>query len=170
MLSLIVQAEFLAMNITISGGSGFVGRRLLKVLGAAGHSLHVLSRHAGTNLPAGVRLSVWDPMKEMPLRESLENAHAFIHLAGEPVAQRWTPEVKHRIRESRVRGTRRLVEALASLAKRPEVLVSASAVGYYGSRGDELLDESSPAGSGFLPEICLEWEREAQAAAGLGMR
>jgi len=158
------------MNITISGASGFIGRRLLKVLGSAGHSLHVLSRHAGANMPAGVRLSVWDPMKGQPPRESLENADAVVHLAGEPVAQRWTPEVKRRIRESRVEGTRRLVESLSALPRRPGVLVAASAVGYYGSRGDELLDESSPPGAGFLPEVCVAWEKEAQAAATLGMR
>jgi uncharacterized protein (TIGR01777 family) len=158
------------MNITISGASGFIGRRLLKVLGSAGHSLHVLSRHAGANMPPGVRLSVWDPMKGQPPRESLENAEAVINLAGEPVAQRWTAEVKRRIRESRVLGTRHLVEALSSLPRRPGVLVAASAVGYYGSRGDELLDESSPPGEGFLPEVCVAWEKEAHAAAALGMR
>jgi uncharacterized protein len=158
------------MNITISGASGFIGRRLLKVLGSAGHGLHVLSRHGGMNLPAGVRLSVWDPMKGTPPRESLENADAVIHLAGEPVPQRWTAEVKRRIRESRVDGTRRLVEALSSLPRRPGALVAASAVGYYGSRGDELLDESSSPGHGFLPEVCVAWEKEAQAAAALGMR
>jgi uncharacterized protein len=158
------------MNITISGATGFIGRRLLKVLASAGHRLHVLSRHAGANMPPGVRLSAWDPMAGEPPRESLESADAVVHLAGEPVAQRWTPEVKRRIRDSRIQGTRHLVEALASLPRRPEVLVSASAVGYYGSRGDERLDESSPPGTGFLPEVCSAWEREAQAAAALGMR
>jgi len=158
------------MNITISGASGFIGRRLLKVLGGAGHRLHVLSRHAGANMPNGIRLSVWDPLKEAPPRESLEGADAVIHLAGEPVAQRWTAEAKRRIHESRVAGTRRLVEALAALPRRPGVLVSASAVGYYGSRGEELLDESSPPGSGFLPEVCVAWEKEAEAASSLGMR
>jgi uncharacterized protein (TIGR01777 family) len=122
------------------------------------------------NLPAGVRLSVWDPMKGQPPRESLDRADAIVHLAGEPVAQRWTAEVKRRIRESRVEGTRRLVEALSALPRRPGVLVTASAVGYYGARGDELLDESSPPGAGFLPEVCVAWENEAQAAAALGMR
>jgi uncharacterized protein (TIGR01777 family) len=158
------------MNITISGASGFIGRRLLKNLASAGHSLHVLTRHAGANMPPGVRLSVWDPMKGQPPRESLENANAIIHLAGEPVAQRWTPEVKQRIRDSRVEGTRQLVEALSALPRGPNVLVAASAVGYYGSRGDELLDESSPPGTGYLAETCVAWEREAQAAKALGMR
>jgi len=158
------------MRITISGASGFIGRRLLKVLGGAGHELHVLSRHAGTNLPTGVKLSVWDPMQGPPPRESLEAADAVVHLAGEPVAQRWTAEVKRRIRESRVAGTRRLVEALAALPRRPAALVSASAVGYYGSRGDEVLEESALPGNGFLPEVSAAWEREAQAAEALGMR
>ncbi len=157
------------MNITISGASGLIGRRLLKALGASGHALHILSRHAGTNVPNGVRLSPWDPAKAPP-RESLEAADAVVHLAGEPVAQRWTPEVKRRIRESRVEGTRRLVEALAGVSRKPAVLVCASAIGYYGDRGDELLDESAPPGSGFLPEVCVAWEREAQRAAAVGLR
>ena len=158
------------MNVTISGASGFIGRRLLKVLGGAGHSLHVLSRHAGTNLPNGVRLSVWDPMNGTPPRESVDNADVVIHLTGEPVAHRWNAEIKRRIRDSRVAGTRHLVEALAALPRRPAALISASGVGYYGSRGDETLEESSPAGKDFLAEVCVAWEREAQAAETLGMR
>ncbi len=158
------------MNVTISGASGFIGRRLLKVLGGAGHSLHVLSRHAGTNLPNGVRLSVWDPVNGTPPRESVENADVVIHLTGEPVAHRWNAEIKRRIRDSRVAGTRHLVEAVAALPRRPAALISASGVGYYGSRGDETLEESSPAGKDFLAEVCVAWEREAQAAETLGMR
>ena len=102
------------MNITISGASGLVGRHLLVVLGSEGHKLHVLSRHAGTNLPAGVKLTVWDP-KSLPPQAGLENADAVIHLAGEPVAQRWTTEARRRIRESRVGSTERLVEAMRIL-------------------------------------------------------
>ena len=158
------------MNIAISGASGFIGRQLLKSLAKAGHSLHVLSRHAGTNLPAGVRISTWDPLKGPPPAESLREADAIVHLAGEPVAQRWTAQAKRRIRESRVAGTRNLVEALATLTRRPEALICASAIGYYGSRGDEILTESSAPGSGFLPELCVAWETEAQAAEALGIR
>jgi uncharacterized protein len=157
------------MNITISGASGLVGRRLLQVLGAASHNLHVLSRRPGTNLPNGVRLSVWD-LGGLPPPASLESADAVVHLAGEPVAQRWTTDAKRRIRESRVIGTQRLVEALSRLQRPPGALVSASAVGYYGSRGDEILTESSPPASGFLPEVCVEWERAAQQASSLGIR
>ena len=157
------------MNITISGASGLVGRRLLRVLGSEAHKLHVLGRHAGTNLPNGVKLTVWDP-KSLPPIASLENADAVIHLAGEPVAQRWSAEAKRRIRESRVGSTERLVEAISKLPRPPRCLVCASAVGYYGSRGDEILEEPSPPGSGFLPEVCVAWERAAGKAADLGVR
>jgi uncharacterized protein (TIGR01777 family) len=130
----------------------------------------VLSRHAGTNLPPGVKLSVWDPVKGLPPDESLRDAGAVIHLAGEPVAQRWSEDARRRIRESRVTGTRNLVAGMAKLAQRPGVLVSASAVGYYGSRGDEVLDESASPAGGFLGELCAAWEQEAQAAEALGVR
>ena len=101
----------------------------------------VLSRHAGANMPGGVRLSVWDPPKGEPAADAIGDADAIVHLAGEPVAQRWSPAVKERIRESRVAGTRNLVQALAKLQRRPSVLICGSAVGYYGSRGDEMLTE-----------------------------
>lgn len=156
------------MNITISGASGLVGRRLVGVLRKAGHRIHALSRNPGSAAPEGVCRSQWDPAGPPP--ESLESANAVVHLAGEPVAQRWTAEAKRRIRESRVQGTRNLVEALSRLPHRPEALVCASAIGYYGSRGDELLTESSPPGSGFLPEVCVDWERAAGQAATFGVR
>ena len=142
---------------------------MLRVLGGDGHKLHVLSRHAGTNLPNGVKLTVWDP-KNLPRTASIEEADAVIHLSGEPVAQRWTAEAKRRIRDSRVGSTERLVEAISKLARRPACLVCASAVGYYGSRGDEILEESSPPGNGFLPEVCAAWEKAAEEAADLGVR
>ncbi|HYW41490.1 MAG TPA: TIGR01777 family oxidoreductase [Bryobacteraceae bacterium] len=158
------------MNITITGASGFIGRRLMKTLAGEGHSLHVLSRHAGTNLPAGVRLSAWDCLKGEPPADSLRDADAVIHLAGEPVAQRWTDQAKRLIRETRVTGTRNLVAALSKLERRPQALICASAVGYYGSRGDDILVESSAPGSDYLAEVCQAWENEACAAEGLGMR
>lgn len=142
------------MKIAISGASGFIGRHLLKSLAEAGHSLCPLSRHAPASLAA----------------ESLREADVIIHLAGEPVAQRWTAAAKQRIRDSRVVGTHSLVETLATLPRRPEALICASAIGYYGSRGDEILTESSTPGSGFLPEVCVAWEREAQTAEAFGMR
>lgn len=158
------------MKIVITGASGFIGRRLLKTLAQGGHSLHVLSRHQGTNLPPGVRLSSWDPVKGAPPEDALRDADAVIHLAGESVAQRWSEEVKRRIRDSRILGTRNLVEGISKLARKPAALICASATGYYGTRGDEALTESAPAGSGFLAETCVEWEREALAAEALGVR
>jgi hypothetical protein len=93
-----------------------------------------------------------------------------VHLAGEPLAQRWTEEAKRRIRGSRVDGTRRLIALLADLPAAPRVLLCASAIGIYGSRGDEILTESSAPGTGFLPEVCMAWEQAADEAAALGMR
>src|ERR1017187_6170670 len=142
----------------------------MKNLAAAGHSLRVLSRHAGTNLPPGVRLSVWDSTRGEPPAESLQDVDAVVHLAGEPVAQRWTAHARQAIRESRVTGTRNLVQALAKLPKKPEVLVCASAVGYYGDRGDEILNESSSPGGDTLAQLCIDWEKEAQAAEASGIR
>jgi uncharacterized protein len=158
------------MTITISGASGFIGRRLMKALLSGNHTIRVLSRHAGTNLPPGVQLFVWDAIKGLPPAESLEGADAVVHLAGEPIAQRWNDEVKQKIRDSRVTGTRHLVQALAALPNRPKVLVNGSAIGYYGSRGDEVLTESSPAGTGFMADVCTAWEKEAGAAEALGVR
>jgi uncharacterized protein (TIGR01777 family) len=158
------------VRIAITGASGLIGRRLLKDLAAAGHSLHVLSRHAGTNLPPGVRLSVWDSTRGEPPADALRDVDAVVHLAGEPVAQRWTAHARQVIRESRVTGTRNLVEALARLPRKPEVLVCASAVGYYGDRGDEILNESSSPGTDYLARLCVDWEKEAQAAEASGIR
>jgi len=158
------------VKITISGASGLIGRRLMKSLATDGHTMTVLSRHAGTNMPGGVRLSAWDPTKGEPAADAIGDADAIVHLAGEPVAQRWSPAVKERIRESRVAGTRNLVQALAKLSRRPSVLICGSAVGYYGSRGDEMLTEAAAPGTGYLSEVCIAWEKEAMAAEALGMR
>ncbi|MBM3774047.1 MAG: TIGR01777 family protein [Acidobacteria bacterium] len=158
------------MKVTITGASGLVGRRLIQLLLEEGHSLHALSRGGAAGFPEGVRVARWDPLSAEPPAGSLEGAQAVVHLAGEPVAQRWTAEVKRKIRDSRVQGTRRLVEGLSTLSPRPAALVSASAVGFYGSRGDELLTEASAPGSGFLAETCQEWERQAELAESLGIR
>jgi uncharacterized protein (TIGR01777 family) len=158
------------MTIAITGASGFIGRRLMKALASGNHTLRVLSRHAGTNLPPGVQLYVWDAMKGQPPEESLDGADAVVHLAGEPIAQRWNDEVKQKIIESRATGTRNLVQALSTTRRRPAVLVCGSAIGYYGSRGEEILTESSVPGSGFMAEVCVAWEKEADLAESLGMR
>jgi len=158
------------VKISITGASGLIGRRLLKSLAAGGHTLQVLSRHAGTNMPGGVKVFVWDATRGEPPVESLRDVDAIIHLAGTPVAQRWNDDVKAKIRESRVTGTRSLVQALSKLATKPKVLLCSSAIGYYGSRGDEILTEASAPGSDFLADVCLAWEKEASAAEALGMR
>ena len=137
------------MNVTVTGASGFLGTRLLDRLLRDGHSVHVLGRKRRQDLPPAVKFSSWDAMHaEAPL-DSLAGADAVIHLAGEPVAQRWNADVKRRIRESRSTGTRHLVRAIGKLSRRPRVLVSASASGYYGDRGEEVLIESSAPGQRF---------------------
>jgi uncharacterized protein len=139
------------VNITLSGASGFIGTRLRAEL--TGHNIRTVGHKTGG----------WDPA-------ALRETDAVIHLAGEPVGQRWTAAAKERIRDSRVQGTRRLVEAMASIPQPPRILVCASAIGYYGARGDEVLTETSAPGHGFLSEVCVAWEREAQAAESLGTR
>ena len=158
------------MNITLTGASGLIGRRLLADLQRAGHSLTVLSRHPAANLAPGIACVVWDPMQGPPPQESLLQTDAVIHLAGEPVAQRWTQDVKRRIRDSRVIGTRNLVQGIANLRNKPKIMISASAIGYYGSRGEEVLRESSPPAGTYLADVCTSWEKEAATAEPLGLR
>jgi len=158
------------LKITVTGASGFIGRRLLKSLAGDAHTVQVLSRHAGTNMPGNIKVWPWDPAKSEPPADALRDTDAVIHLAGEPVAQRWTGHVKQRIRDSRELGTRHLVQAISKLPKPPGVLVCASASGYYGSRGDEILTEDSPAGAGFLADVCRAWEAEALKAEAFGTR
>ncbi len=154
------------MNVTITGATGFLGRRLGASLIQNGHRVWALGRKP---LEGSVRFSKWNADAEPP-EESLAQADAVIHLAGEPVAQRWNAEVKQRIRSSRVDGTRHLVNALAKQSRRPEVLVCASAIGIYGSRGDEILTEASAPGSDFLAQVVVDWEDAARAAEALGIR
>lgn len=146
-----------------------MGRRLCKLL----TSPRILTR-APEHVPPEFAQSAcfrWDPARELPPAEAFEGCQAVFHLAGEPVAEgRWTKAKKANIRDSRVEGTKHLVEALRELERRPEVLVSASAVGIYGSRGDEVLAESATAAEGFLADVCRAWEAEALAAEDLGMR
>jgi uncharacterized protein (TIGR01777 family) len=135
--------------VTLTGATGFIGRALAGRLGAVGHQVHPFSLRS-----------------PQPLRA----CDAVIHLAGEPIAQRWSPEAKRRIRESRVEGTRRLIAGLSTLPAPPRVFICSAAVGFYGSRGDEVLTEASPPGTGFLADLCVEWERAAGEAGALGMR
>jgi uncharacterized protein (TIGR01777 family) len=159
------------MRVLVTGATGFVGRRLLGRLDRA----VVLSRNAARAEKSLAEFQVkaydWDPEEKPPPAEAFDGVDAVIHLAGDPVAEgRWTESKKARIRSSRVEGTRNLVTTLRAIGVRPKVLVSASAVGYYGSRGAEELDErSSPTGE-YLAEVCQAWEHEALAASELGMR
>jgi uncharacterized protein (TIGR01777 family) len=158
------------MNVTITGGTGFVGSRLVERLVSDGHRLGILGRSPQTGVHPEVRYHLWAAEKGVLPPESLEGVDAVVHLAGEPISRRWTPEIKRRVRTSRVEGTRGLVAAIRQMERRPRVLVSASAVGYYGDRGDERLTEQSAPGKGFLPEVCAAWEAEADKAAELGIR
>lgn len=136
------------MIIAVTGASGFIGRRLTERLRAEGHTVREVSLRSRS------------PM--VPV------CHAVVHLAGEPVAQRWTRSARERILKSRVEGTKSLVKALSEHP--PPVLISASAIGYYGSRGDEILTETSKPGSDFLAQVVIAWEREARSAEQLGIR
>ncbi len=158
------------MHVTVTGGTGFIGRRLVPLLIEEGHSVRILGRSPRTGVPPEIQFSLWDAAVGEPPQDALSDAGAIIHLAGEPVAQRWTADAKRRIRDSRVEGTRRLVDALLKLPQPPQALICASAIGYYGEGGEEVLTESSPAGTGFLAEVCREWEAQADRAEAAGIR
>ena len=153
------------MNITITGASGLIGSRLVERLRARGDNVTTLSRNPSS--PGALR---WLPEQEPAPAAALNGCDAVIHLAGENVAQRWSDDAKRRIRSSRELGTRNLVAGIEAAEPRPRVLISSSAVGYYGPHGDEELDETTAAGDDFLAEVCVIWEREAQRAADLGLR
>lgn len=162
------------MRATVTGATGLIGPRLVRSLRARGDEVTVLSRdpqRARATLP-GVEAVRWDPTSEPAPAEALRGRDAVVHLAGAGIAQRWTASAKRAIRESRVTGTRQLVQGLASVAEgeRPSVLVSSSGVGYYGAHGDEPIDEEAPAGGDFLAQVCVAWEQEARAAERLGVR
>ncbi|HWB09242.1 MAG TPA: TIGR01777 family oxidoreductase [Pirellulales bacterium] len=156
------------MRALVTGASGFIGKHLLKRLGEAVVATRSANRFSG---PAGVRVHQWDPMSGPLPTEALRDVDVVFHLAGEPVASgRWTAKKKTRIRDSRRVGTANLVRGLAAADPRPRVLVCSSAVGYYGDRRDEILDEGSAPGDDFLAEVCRLWELAASEAKRLGVR
>jgi len=156
------------MNIVVTGSSGLIGSALVKFLTSAGHEVTRLVRSKTKQLP---RETLWNPAIGAIDLAGLEGMDAVVHLAGENItAGRWTKRRKAKIHDSRIQSTRLLSESLASLTQPPTVLASASAVGYYGDRGEELLDEASEVGSGFLAAICREWEEATQPAAQAGIR
>lgn len=170
------------MRVTVTGASGLIGRRLVAALRRRGDDVVALGRSRERTLEAlepqtsapggGLQAVAWDPLGGPAPAAGLAGCDAVVHLAGESIAQRWSAAARQAIRASRVEGTRQLVRGLAELApdRRPSVLVSGSAIGYYGAHGDEPIDEEAPAGSDFLAQTCVAWETEADAAAELGAR
>jgi uncharacterized protein len=152
-------------RVLVSGVSGPIGTALLSSFETGRTEIVRLVRGRAQN---AAQVS-WDPLAPLS-PATVSGFDAVIHLAGESVVGRWTEEKKKAIRESRIQGTRHLAAALAQSKVKPRVLVCASAVGFYGNRGDELLREESPAGQGFLPEVCREWEDASQVAAEAGIR
>src|SRR5687768_7132386 len=156
------------MKILISGSHGLVGKALIKSLTSDGHEVVRLVRRERA---AGAPEIEWHPNEGRIDPHQLEGLDVLVHLAGESIAEgRWTADKKRSIRESRVKGTSLLSNALATLSQPPTLFLSASAIGYYGDRGDELLTEKSAPGKGFLSEVCIEWENATKPAVQKGIR
>jgi len=161
------------LDVTVTGATGLLGRDLVRALLGRGDAVTVLSRDAGRarSVLGDVRALEWtDPKAMEPPVEALEGQGGIVHLLGEPVAQRWSDHAKEEIRDSRVLSTRNLVAALGRAERRPDVLVSQSATGWYGPHGDEPVDESEPPADDYLATVVVDWEAEARKAEALGMR
>ena len=159
------------MRVAVTGATGLIGRALVERLESGGHRAVRVARPSGAGRASGENVIAWDPSQGEIDPAGLEGVDAVVHLAGEPIAaRRWSEEQKRRIANSRTRGTALLAGALARLDAPPAVLVSASAIGYYGDRGDERLDEASSAGGDFLAEVCRDWEAAADPARDAGIR
>jgi hypothetical protein len=162
----------------VTGASGLIGSALVSALAARGAAITVLSRDpdrtrellGSRHRDAEVQAVSWDPRREPAPAHALAGRDAVVNLAGEPIGQRWTAAARRAIHESRVAGTRNLVAGIEECEARPRTLLSASAVGYYGPRGEEPLDEDAPPGDGFLAEVCVAWEEQAARASALGVR
>jgi uncharacterized protein len=178
------------MKVAVTGASGLIGTALVTELTHGGESVTVLTRDPGrararlspparragsrsrTGMAPALELVRWEPLREPAPAHALAGCDAIVHLAGEPIAKRWSEPAKRAIRESRVVGTRNLIEGLRALDADdlPQALVSSSGVNYYGPHGSEPIDEEAPPGSDFLAQVCVEWETEARAAEQLGLR
>lgn len=161
------------MRVTVTGATGLIGGKLVGALLRRGDDVTVLTRNpdgARSKLGGAVEAVGWDPVAGPAPAAALDGRDAVVHLAGEPVAQRWNDDVKRRIRESREQGTRNLVAGIEAAAARPRALISASAVGYYGPHGDERITEADGPGRDFLAGVCVVWEAEASRAEQLGLR
>jgi len=156
------------MKILVSGASGLIGSAVRQAASVKGHAVTPLTRKRTPALPGAIE---WDPSAGMLNAQVLEGFDAVIHLAGESIAAgRWTAAQKQRILDSRVQGTQLLSNTLAQLQRRPSVMVSASAVGFYGDCGDRVLREDSPPGNDFLANVCREWEQATESASKAGIR
>lgn len=161
------------MRILITGATGFIGSRICQVLSEAGHTLTALSRDPASakfRVPVLRQAFAWEALSGPPPSEAFTNVDAVIHLAGQSIAGRWDEAKKKLLYDSRVLGTRNLVDGMRSLSARPQVLISPSGIGYYGDRGEESVTEDSSPGSDFFSEICIGWERETTRAEELGIR
>jgi uncharacterized protein len=161
------------MRIVITGGSGLIGSALARTMGSAGHEIVVLTRDPSRvgALPPGTRAVQWDGKTARGWSSLLDEGTAIVHLAGDAIAEgRWTDEKKRRIRQSRVESGQAVMAAIREAKSRPRVLLQGSAVGYYGACGDEVVDESHPAGNDFLAQVCVEWEASTAEAEALGVR
>lgn len=160
------------MKIVLTGATGMIGGSLAGRLSKADHALVLLSRNPpAQNKLAKTQWLSWQPGASGEWERAVDGADAVINLAGEPIAgKRWSAEQKGILRSSRVDGTKALVDAIAKAQVKPKVLISSSAVGYYGPHGDELLNEDSKPGDNFLSRLCVDWEAEATKAEALGVR
>jgi len=160
------------MRVLVTGGSGFLGSRVCDAMLARGDEVVGLSRDPDRARSANptVGWHAWNATVERPPESAIEGVDGVFNLIGEPIDQRWTDEAKQRIRDSRVRATKNLVDALSAADPRPRTLVSQSAVGYYGDRGDAMVDESTAPGTAFDSGVCAAWEVSARAAEEIGMR
>jgi uncharacterized protein (TIGR01777 family) len=163
-----------AASVTVTGATGLLGSRIVTALCERGTDVTVLTRRperARKRLGARAEAVAWDPLSEPAPAAALSGRDAVVHLLGETIAQRWSSGAKRAMRDSRLVGTQNLLAGLADAAERPGVLISASAAGYYGARGEEPLDEDASPGADFLAGLCVEWEAAgARAGADLGMR
>jgi uncharacterized protein (TIGR01777 family) len=162
------------MKIILTGGTGFLGRPLRSLLASHGHEVVVVTRGPASRNETG-RLVTWDPTgaapPDAPWTAEVDGADAVINLAGDNLAdKRWTAQRKETLRRSRILTTRSMVAAIRAARRKPRLFISASAVGYYGDTGEELIDESFPPGSDFMATLCVDWEAEAHAASALGCR
>lgn len=161
------------MRILVAGGTGFIGRALVEALTREPWEVVVLTRDpqsAQALLPQATKVARWDSQRLEGWSELIEGTHAVFNLAGATIGRRWSPQVKQQIRASRLQATQAILEAIQRAAKKPAVLIQASAVGYYGAHGDEEVTEETPAGNDFLARLAVEWEQAALAAEAVGVR